>query len=1305
MSRHKYFQSSTKNSRGMIKPIIGFMILIVLLIVLAVGTPLGRHLKLADLFESKKIQVFSYEVPFSEPLDLTYNITKVIVDEKGTKLINKQDQAEAILLTSINIPDDYKLVGFNESSDTNNGSNIKYQISSDYTHWYYYNGTKWAIAGNSESSTNSAEEINKFIDKLPLSSNIIKFKVFLTSTENIPVLKSIQLQISGDKESFNKKQLDLNNLSKSYACETWDKSSIEVSGSCKDNQAVFIIKNTGENMTGNSQYRIYRNNVLAETHNFKLNKNQSITISVDARCDIIRLEADQRPGHPGSSHPRATVENCGCAACNEPPVANDDTASTIKNIAVVVDVLSNDSDPDGTLNPSTVTIESGPSHGTTNINPSDGKITYTPSLGYTGTDSFVYKVCDNASGPDCHGRKCDTATVTITINPPANLPPIAVDDNASTNEDTPVLIDILANDSDPDGTLVPSTTTVISGPSHGSVTINPTNGKANYTPNTGHTGTDSFQYRVCDNDGACANATVTITVSPVAHNLPPIALDNSATTFENTPVLIDILANDSDPDGTLVPSSTTVISGPGHGSVTINPTNGKANYTPNTGHTGTDSFQYRVCDNDGACATANVIITINPIQVNLPPVANNDYGTTNQNNPVTLNILNNDYDIDGSLVPSSVQVISGTGPANGTVIINPFNGQATYTPNSNFSGVDGFNYQVCDNQGACATARVEITVLAPLPPGPSLISGIVWEDANSNSAIDTGEIRLDNIIVDLFNDSGALVKSTSTGTNGSYIFDKLPAGKYTIIIRSTTLPSGFTLTTKNQPFVLTVAADKNYPDINFGYLPPPLIVPPATLPIPPLGPIISSLGVFPQFCNRGYGTNDISMDGFFNIPARPISAIRYSLTDGLSWRNISGIPAAGGNFSFDLTDLSGGDHSVILQGVYDDGSLVSSIPCKFSISTGLIFGANEFTLSDRASPMLTSGIVQFVVGEPQDFYLEAEGATSAVVIDNQNNQTFYLSYDPNLKLWKGKLLFDKPGLYQLEGVIKDSVGNSYNREINYVFVSDKSKIIDIEKNQPVNNAKITIYQKDEDTGNFQIWNQDSFNQMNPFQVSNKGNFSVILPSGEYYFKIEAPGYDTITSLITKIDQYSTISADIKLVPKRNIWNKFVSLFSTSDVSNNFTVNPIPLVSKNLLEINNPVPDITLRGNDGTSYKLYDRLIDKPAVLFVYSSWNTLVQEELEIYTHIAEKLSDKYNFIPLSTMEPMNVNAHQVNRGEYPINFFKTDSKFYDLYFTISLPQFYVIDKNGNLLETIVGSYSEESLYNSLKSIKTVPAQ
>src|SRR6185503_173127 len=200
-------------------------------------------------------------------------------------------------------------------------------------------------------------------------------------------------------------------------------------------------------------------------------------------------------------------------------------------------VLAHASDLDGDM--LTATVVSGPSHGTLSLN-SDGSFTYTPAANYHGPDSFTYRASDGSADV--------TATASITVRP-VNDPPVAGDDTYATDEDVALTIaapGVLANDSDLDGDTL--TITVVSGPSHGTLTLNG-DGSFTYTPVLNYHGLDSFTYRASDGT-ADVTASASITVRPV--NDPPVAADDTYATDEDVVLTIaspGVMANDSDLDG------------------------------------------------------------------------------------------------------------------------------------------------------------------------------------------------------------------------------------------------------------------------------------------------------------------------------------------------------------------------------------------------------------------------------------------------------------------------------------------------------------------------------------------------------------------------------------------------------------------------------------------------------------------------------------------------------------------------------------------------------------------------------------
>src|SRR5207248_2958574 len=176
---------------------------------------------------------------------------------------------------------------------------------------------------------------------------------------------------------------------------------------------------------------------------------------------------------------------------NNAPVAANDSYSVDEDGTLTVPatgVLSNDSDADGnSLTVASPRPISGPSHGTLTLN-ANGSFTYTPAANYNGPDSFTYQATDGAANST-------PATVSITVNP-VDDPPVAVNDSATTNEDTAVTIAVLNNDSDVDGD--PLTSAKVTDPAHGTVTHN-ANGTFTYTPAANYNGGDSFTYKACDN--------------------------------------------------------------------------------------------------------------------------------------------------------------------------------------------------------------------------------------------------------------------------------------------------------------------------------------------------------------------------------------------------------------------------------------------------------------------------------------------------------------------------------------------------------------------------------------------------------------------------------------------------------------------------------------------------------------------------------------------------------------------------------------------------------------------------------------
>jgi len=283
------------------------------------------------------------------------------------------------------------------------------------------------------------------------------------------------------------------------------------------------------------------------------------------------------------------------------------------------------------------------------------------------------------------------------LGTPSNTPPTAIDDAATTKEDQAVTVAVLANDLNPDNDQL--SVSVLSNPSHGSVTIN-ADGTVSYRPDANFDGTDSFEYTVSDGKGGSDAGRVSISVIGV--NDAPVAKADAATTTAGAPVVIRALDNDTDIEGS--PLQASIFSQPATGHVTLNG-DGTFTYVPEAGFTGTTSFIYRVSDGTAWSGTAAVTVTVLP--ANAMPVANGDSVSTNEDEAVRFYPLVNDSDADGDSLSAKIL----TQAQRGTVTLDAA-GAFLYTPTANYNGEDSFTYQVTDGHGGSASATVKIKVAA-----------------------------------------------------------------------------------------------------------------------------------------------------------------------------------------------------------------------------------------------------------------------------------------------------------------------------------------------------------------------------------------------------------------------------------------------------------------------------------------------------------------------------------------------------------------------------------------------------------------
>jgi VCBS repeat-containing protein len=464
-----------------------------------------------------------------------------------------------------------------------------------------------------------------------------------------------------------------------------------------------------------------------------------------------------------------------------PGAANDSATVSEDSGPTTFDVRANDPDPDG----GTKTIDSvqQPANGTVTITNGGNDLTYTPNADYcndgSSFDTFTYTLTPGGA----------QATVSVTVTCVNDAPVVDLDadnDKGTTGSDFAVTFTegdaaTLVEDStdaavtDIDSTNLSSLTVTITNLlDTGSETLSAdttgTSITANYVPATGVltlSGPDTvanFQkvlrtvryqntssnpdttarvIHFVANDGSANSNTATSTVTVVSSDTPPTAVNDNATVNEDSGAnMINVLANDTDPDGgtkTIASISQT----PANGTVNITNAGADLTYTPNANYcnnppgTTLDTFKYTV--NGGSEATVTVTVTC----VDDPPKANDDSATVNEDSGAnSIPVLANDTDGDGG--PMSVNSV--TQPAHGTVNITGGGTGLTYAPAANYCNnppgttLDTFTYTLTPGDAvtpsnSTATVTVTVTCVNDAPSDIALTNSSVSENLPTGTAV------------------------------------------------------------------------------------------------------------------------------------------------------------------------------------------------------------------------------------------------------------------------------------------------------------------------------------------------------------------------------------------------------------------------------------------------------------------------------------------------------------------------------------------------------------------------------------------
>ena len=387
------------------------------------------------------------------------------------------------------------------------------------------------------------------------------------------------------------------------------------------------------------------------------------------------------------------------------PIAFPDFDTTTQAGVLIVYAAGNDIDADKNLDESSIRIIKSVSNATITPNMlknGELKIDYSTIPSYNLNDTITYVICDSTS-------LCDTGFVYVTII--SGGAPITKSDMLVTLEDQTKTINVLANDIDPENNIDRESVSIVTPPNNGVASYNSSLELLSYTPNKNFNGKDTLIYQVCDATSNCVRDTVFIEIE--AQNDPPQVVRLTASTYQGTCVptfLVDVLKWVEEPDeNDSLDFSTFKITTPLSGANANSDTKGKValNYSSVSSFSGKDSLMYKVCDTQGLCDSAYLVIDV---VFNLAPIAVNDKLTLVQGADSIIDLLKNDVDNNIVIDKSTFEIIS---PFTKGIVVNLSKGliNVDFSSIPTFSGIDELMYKICDLGCFCDSAKLTVTVL------------------------------------------------------------------------------------------------------------------------------------------------------------------------------------------------------------------------------------------------------------------------------------------------------------------------------------------------------------------------------------------------------------------------------------------------------------------------------------------------------------------------------------------------------------------------------------------------------------------
>jgi hypothetical protein len=331
------------------------------------------------------------------------------------------------------------------------------------------------------------------------------------------------------------------------------------------------------------------------------------------------------------------------------------------------------------------------------------------------------------------------------------------------------------------------------------------------------------------------------------------------------------------------------------------------------------------------------------------------------------------------------------------------------------------------------------------------------------------------------------------------------------------------------------------------------------------------------------------------------------------------------------------------------------------------------------------------VGGPTSVVLEASLLGSKVTA-GASTRTFALAQNPDSGLWNGLLSFKSGGVYQVVAKSIDGAGNHTERTVLTTAVMSAGRVVDAHTQSPVAGVKVTLYYLEPTTRAWQVWDGAPYSQENPQTTGGDGKYSLMVPEGKYYLKVQGPLYHSFVSDIFTVDQPRAITATVSLDAMAHIGSVHLP-----DIV--WRSHPIQLAGTNVRAVNTGLvgailPDFNLPTTTGSTQRGLS-LTGRPTLVTILTTWSPSSQNQLAALADL--QTNKDINITPVFSQEHAQlVTTYLKTAGYHLTGVIDSDGVLVQPLHVSSAPQHILVDRTGTIRKVMNGVFTKDQLLNEL---------